>query len=426
MGSCIICGYDERLTTSRRDEVSSVSSVGDAIGAKTSLIALWQEILYHQQPCTSSAFPKSADKFDTLLGNYDDMHPLGYNKTVCAQGAVCLARVQWHSNKYSGLFKRADYCLLRCSSALPSNLSNPSCPMMPVAPGTMSRSVVMPFVALKAFRIGRGTGNLLFGGRKTGQAEVNYFAHCVCTHFTERCSLAMWPVLSMFRKYSQFPTQSGLSDFASATQDGQEEEQPRFPWALILRPVRASGCKEDRNFLQQLSSIPSGTALYHILACSSPDDAVNGRLETIGVIHTVSDFVESAHEARLRFRHQLKEEDYVLRPDWKAKLTAAHKNYGWEHFERFEDIAAGDTLPCTPWSWRGEVCKDGKDTVRKHDQADERHYVGDEVTTKHHESKRWNTGMYKVVAMTLLSLIFVKLCSMVLMPHSESQPSEIL
>lgn len=328
--------------------------VSDATEAKKSLLALWQQLLNQQCPCTADIFPKASDNFGLLLNSYDDLHAETYTKSICAQGAVCLARVEWNSSEYTGLFRRADYCLLRCSSALPTKLDSPGCPMLSKAPGSLGQSVVMPFVALKVFGTNHGSGNLLFGGRKTGQAEQNFFAHCACTHFTERCNLAMWPVLRMFRKYSDYPTQSGLSDFASTMQDGTAELQPRFPWALILRPVGDIDCHgKDKNFLDQLDGIRPGAALYRILACASPDDAVEGRMQHIGTLVTVSEFVQSALETRLRFRHQLKEEDYEIHPEWKAQLTAKHKNYGWEHFERFQEDACGFPLKCTSWVWQG-------------------------------------------------------------------------
>jgi len=212
------------------------------------------------------------------------------------------------------------------------------------------RSMVMPFVALKVFCNGRGSGNLLFGGRKTGQEEVNFFAHCVCTHFTERCSFAMWPSLRILRRYSDFPTQSGLSDFASVTQDGAVVPKPEFPWALILRPMEDMPCDAENNFLEQLGSIRPNTKLYKIIACATPDDAVRGHMENIGVLVTVSDFIESSLESRMRFRHHLKEDDYKLRPDWKAQLTPEHKNYGWEHFEKYSEDVGGEPLPCIQWT----------------------------------------------------------------------------
>lgn len=223
---------------------------------------------------------------------------------------------------------------------------------MPQAPGTLGKAVVAPFIALKAFRSHSGSGNLLFGGRKTGQEEADYFAHCVCSHFTERCSFAMWPVLRRFRAFSDFPTQTGLSDFASVTQDGVHET-PSFPWALVLKPIDRPGRPVTGNFLEQLDGVETGTALFRILACGSPQDATKGTLQEIGTLFTASKFIQSALEDRLRFKHQLMEEDYKLRPEWKKELRPEHKNYGWEYFGQFQPAARREPLPYIGWTWPG-------------------------------------------------------------------------
>ena len=125
------------------------------------------------------------------------------------------------------------------------------------------------------------TGNLLFAGRKTGQEEEEFFSHALCTHTTEKVAMSLSPVLcvsyhstsdhtnahcslsalarinapywndcvhravlcwyrrSAFKKFSAWPTHTGLSDFAKW--DATGEEVPRdchdFPWCLVLQPL---------------------------------------------------------------------------------------------------------------------------------------------------------------------------------------------
>ena len=50
----------------------------------------------------------------------------------------------------------------------------------------MRTSKLFPCAALKVFRRGRPSGNLLLGGSKVGQREPDFFAHCLCTSMTER------------------------------------------------------------------------------------------------------------------------------------------------------------------------------------------------------------------------------------------------
>eukprot|EP00928_Gymnodinium_smaydae_P062853 TRINITY_DN46608_c0_g1_i1.p1 TRINITY_DN46608_c0_g1~~TRINITY_DN46608_c0_g1_i1.p1 ORF type:complete len:383 (+),score=33.05 TRINITY_DN46608_c0_g1_i1:30-1178(+) len=305
--------------------------------ARERLLSLWNDLLALRAPCTSTLFPTRYERLDALLGNYDDLHAdLGRQKRISSQGAVCLVRLRFWEHKYTGLFRRADYGLMRLSSALPSNLANPTSPILPKAPGTLKEAVLVPFVAMKFFRNGHGSGNLLFGAQKTGQKESDFFAHAVCTHVTERCSLLMRPLLNVFRRHSQFPTQTGLSDFASVCQNGVNESNPQFPWALMLRPSRSVSQSKlhrvQKNFLQQLRELKAGTVLYDVVACPSPAEAKAGPLQHIGEVIMETSFIESSLEASLRFRHQLKEDDYAVMPGWKDLLTKDHVNYGWRHF----------------------------------------------------------------------------------------------
>lgn len=323
------------------------------------MLQLWREILAERRACVANVFPSTGEKLGHLLGGYEDLHPASApKKRISAQGAVCLARVQWYDHEYTGLFRRADYCLLRMSSAMPTKLDRPSAPIMPYAPGTLKEAVLVPFVALKIFRSNFGSGNLIFGGRKTGQPETDFFAHCVCSHLTEKCSVALWPVLRAFRKHSRYPAQTGLSDAAAVGQDGVRVPRPRFPWALLLRPGNAAGAIASRaskvgdveaNFLMQLAALPPGTTVYHIFACPAPSAAKTGPLQHVGDLFSASRFVESALEARLRFRHQLKEEDYLVETSWEASLTKEHANFGWEHFERQQGVPPGGPLPRSNW-----------------------------------------------------------------------------
>eukprot|EP00434_Breviolum_minutum_P015767 symbB.v1.2.013891.t1/scaffold969.1/size148062/1 len=72
--------------------------------------------------------------------------------------------------------------------------------------------------------------------------------------------------------------------------------------------------------LQRMLQTQPGTTLYEVYACPSPGAAFeSGWLQLIGRVVSASKFIlepvsENLHQ--LRFRHQKKEEDYVLRPEW--------------------------------------------------------------------------------------------------------------
>ncbi|CAK9112650.1 Uncharacterized tRNA/rRNA methyltransferase MT0904 [Durusdinium trenchii] len=148
------------------------------------------------------------------------------------------------------------------------------------------------------------------------------------------------------------PHATGLSAFAALGQDGRETrgglngEVVECPWALILQPVghmpEAPKPRSSRSGpappLQQMLQTPPGTVLYEVYACPSPGAAFeSGWLQLIGRIISASKFIlepisENLHQ--LRFRHQKKEEDYVLRPEWLQELNPSHSACGSEHFTR--------------------------------------------------------------------------------------------
>lgn len=95
-----------------------------------------------------------------------------------------------------------------------------------------------------------------------------------------------------------------------------------------------------------------GTVLYDLFACRNPESVpFPNLLERIGTISTTSNMVPSGPNDCLFFRHQRKEEDYELRPEWKESIKVqialdggktvgtAARLAGWELFE--EHIAKG-------------------------------------------------------------------------------------
>ena len=298
-------------------------------------------------------------------------------KLLCHAGATALCEVQWFpGHAYTGLF-RGDSVegLVRLSTAMAPVTG------LPAFSGQIAQSKLFPCAAIKLPRGGRASGNLLFGGKKTGQPEPNFFARAQCTHMTEKVNFFLRPVLERFRRYSAYPTQLGLSDFASFAQDGAPEESGavEFPWCLVLMPsaaVRSIGqavCDEEpdallnaQHFLRQIMRVPEGTDLYDVYACPDPDAAMahadsprregNRRrseiadarmpLLRIGRVRSRSAFVHSAREQQLFFKHQRKEEDYELKPEWRGQIQPRHQTFGSDEFQRridrglFVDLAA--------------------------------------------------------------------------------------
>ena len=107
---------------------------------------------------------------------------------------------------FSGLFRRADHGILRLSTGIrpPSLVAKGSWvgkALLMTLGKKLRAATLFPTAAIKMLRGGgRPSGNLLFGGCKTGQREADFFAHCLCTSLTERLSLPLRPVIGSFRK----------------------------------------------------------------------------------------------------------------------------------------------------------------------------------------------------------------------------------
>jgi len=70
-----------------------------------------------------------------------------------------------------------------------------------------------------------------------------------------------------------------------------------------------------------LNQIPVETQLFDVYTCPTPQDVADpSRLQRIGRIVTTSTFISSSPDDGLFFKHQAKEEDYALRPEWPKAL----------------------------------------------------------------------------------------------------------
>ena len=253
------------------------------------------------------------------------------------------------------MFAGAKNCLIRLSTAAqpapqPKGWMARFGMMMasPIA-GKIVDSSLFPFVAVKACRDGVEcpSANLLFAGCKTGQPSRHFLKHAVATMMTEKVGLALMPFVSNLRKHSAHPLALGVSDWARIEESGAPCDAPRFPWAVILMPtdVARAALKEGLaacdsgggrgssgaaphaprfdGYIDALTAgLAVGTALYDVFACPAPVDAcVDGRLQRIGRFVTTSAFVHSGPTSSLFFKHQAKEEDYALRPEWLDQLS---------------------------------------------------------------------------------------------------------
>eukprot|EP00579_Thalassiosira_antarctica_P016164 CAMPEP_0201938774 /NCGR_PEP_ID=MMETSP0903-20130614/41952_1 /ASSEMBLY_ACC=CAM_ASM_000552 /TAXON_ID=420261 /ORGANISM="Thalassiosira antarctica, Strain CCMP982" /LENGTH=401 /DNA_ID=CAMNT_0048480117 /DNA_START=32 /DNA_END=1233 /DNA_ORIENTATION=+ len=323
------------------------------------------------------------------------------SKMICPHGVICCAKMELFdypyddddddnnnhksSKAYSGLFQpgtTVENCILRLSTAIRPLDQGIQAPwaraVMKTAVGSKLRNAkLVPGAALKCFRSnGIPSGNLLLLGSKVGQREEDYFAHCQSTQMTEKMPALAMPFVKKFSQYSDYPLSLGLSDFCAHDSNGTGAgAHLHFPYSIVFQPLiegshykttkeaappqlqldaKGKPIKEKYNFqtfdsfLDEATHIPIGTPVFDVYAVPDPEAVGDPtRLERIGRITTTSSMIQSAPTDGLAFRHQIKEDDFMMRPEWKDGIQRKIKHgklkgtvgklAGWRLYE--EDIA---------------------------------------------------------------------------------------
>lgn len=326
---------------------------------------------------------KNADYNDTLHCPYDLKEQ--HEKALCPYGVVCRAKLELfdgeslRTNPYTGLLTpntTHEHCLLRLSSGIKPPATELKAlwarAILRVSGDKLRNAKLFPTAALKIFRAQAASGNILFAGSKVGQRDQDYFAHSQCTQVTEQMPRGIKPFIRKFWNYSDYPFSLGLSDLCWHSVEGKEVEPEdlNFPYCLVLHPIHRLTQHElevdsfDR-FLDDVLSIPANTHLFDVFACPDPRSVPDpSKLQRIGRIMSTCDMMPSSHQDGLFFKHQRKEEDFVLKPDWKEQVTSiechvgktvgtVNKLAGWKLFEAhiaqgaYEDFETTTTAATT-------------------------------------------------------------------------------
>lgn len=345
--------------------VSADDTTDNAAARDAAATALWTRCVEHAGPRDQKIPTYTAVLKDILGADYSTLlkcpldnrneHPFGQKgeRRLCATGVLARCRLEFFASEYTGLFRQGtrDAGLIRFSTAVapPSGAGA-------LLLGKAKHSKLFPCVAIKILRAQGPSGNLLFAGAKTGQAERDFFAHGLCTQLTRKVPTAAQPALRAFEKYSKYPLALGLSEFAALDEDGchlaggcGEELEATFPWCLHLHPLVQSpplpeGAPNTAFVDALLATIASETPLYDIYAAASPADVAgaDARVHRIGRVVATSVAIPSSAGSPIVFRHQAKEDDYTLRPEWDLKQpVVAHdgaagtagKNVGGKFFD---------------------------------------------------------------------------------------------
>lgn len=350
------------------------AALASAAEARSQLFNAWQRLLRGSTPAADpkwllvphSRCTAASPSGGQGLGSSSRGTPENATSPSRPSALCCLVRAEWNENRYTGLFQRADYGLVRLTlmqgepqAASPRPAGTRGQRLWHAILGGEQQGsgpgLVQPALGLRFFRGGGApAGDLLLAGRPEedrGADNEARFGECLCSQMEDNNDC---PHL---QQHSSWPCATGISAFAATDQCGRSSKTADFPWALVLCPTGT---------LSQMASADPGSPLYDIYACRCPGAAFDaGWLEPLGQLVAASVFILGYEWSfdDLRFQHQRKEEDYQLRPEWLRELTPAHKRCGAAHFEallqsrRRLQAACGNgpwvpsPLPFSRWSY---------------------------------------------------------------------------
>lgn len=241
------------------------------------------------------------------MDRLSDEAPPQWTKAIHAHGSVAKVKfVSTPDTPFTGLFKGADYGLLRLSVT-----------------GDPADRGFAPGLALKLFVNGQPSENVSALVSLSGQGKnYNFFAHEFSNIVPEEKNLGPKFINLIFRRVSKYPRRLYLQGFGGIDQNGHKESVPYYPYRIFLVPNAKVQFAESplHDFRDDLATIPSGTSLFSVYAVAPQrvgDDAnvdaadaidqpgYRQNAQCIGSIETTSEFVSSFYgDSRLFFRHQ--------------------------------------------------------------------------------------------------------------------------
>ena len=216
------------------------------------------------------------------------------NKTIHPKGTV--TKVEWiseGSHPYTGIFRGADTCYVRNSSAAQPDTKKPN---------------LTPGMGIKCLRDGMDSANFVSMFSVDGQDDLNFFANNFENHIPDVKSFTLKPLEARFATATDWIQTVGLSNWAGWDQEGNAESASVFPWKLTLVPHSdlkfASTVEEGyTDYLNDLMSIQNGQILWYVSAWDKPEE-LGGTMTPIGKIVTSSETTTSYWgDEHMYFRH---------------------------------------------------------------------------------------------------------------------------
>jgi len=268
------------------------------------------------------------ESHDFSMEHFGDELKEGRRKFIHQTGLIAQARLDTtgFDHPFTGLFRGAEHCLIRCSLARRST------------PGTSEKVTATPGIGLKVFRDGCHSGNMVAMYGVDGQHSWNFFRYPLITAVGEATSFKTKLLGKAFALSGTFPGRVGMSDFAShgSSRDDTYGDTTNFPFLVEyhspselrqrfgdeISDEMLQDTKNDmvghNHMKSELTTLQPGDVMFVVKGWPDPWMKERGEKPIeIGKLILKTTFVESSYaDDHLFFKHQRYEEDFVLRPAW--------------------------------------------------------------------------------------------------------------
>merc|ERR1712166_53873 len=201
-----------------------------------------------------------------------DWREPNHQKITHGRGGHALAHFNLLPNNYTGMFQKADHCVIRMANA--------------AVPGTIGMNAYGPNLAIKCLNDGNKSANLLNLWQLDGYAVLpkntskscSYFEAPVGPHTPLRddMNIGLKDIfVPDFNKVDPNSMLVGVSQFALVDQGGRSVSSAQFPFSLHFQPrpeYNKVPCTFD-DYISQLKNVPMdmvSKTLYDVYAIADP------------------------------------------------------------------------------------------------------------------------------------------------------------
>jgi len=247
----------------------------------------------------------------TSFENEWDVMPAGRVKAIHGIGAVCPFTVDISPDSpFTGLLGPGQQItgLIRLGAGIDF--------MDPLSSG------FLPGAAIKILRTGTSSANFVLFNELNPLPNQNHnlFAVPLKNHVSDQIyDLTTIAASKKFCQTGNCITKVGLSHVCTHDQDGNEVEEPVFPFMFLFDLTGEVNFREEKpasteEFMDQFKNIQPGTRLYTMKGMRNPEDSEGF---VLGDVVTTDNCLSSKFgDTKLFFKHQWIEDDVALKPEW--------------------------------------------------------------------------------------------------------------